>query len=155
VISFSGPTGTAFFGEVSGDHRWLVSSKIFSRTITLWDVARRKEIRDFPEMTGWPQSVRFSKDLSRVAARCSAGEILIWDRQSGRQIERIESSDLSLDEVVDRESESPHPAEAANELKSGVAPWGGGEVGPAEHGSPGHPNPGREGRVGTRNRATK
>ena len=102
MISFSGPSGIDFFGEVSRDHRWLVSSKIFSKKITLWDVEKRKEIRDFSEMKGVPTSVKISKDSARIAARCSAGEVVVWDRESGEELERMAKPKGTLEGILDR-----------------------------------------------------
>ena len=62
-------------------------------------------------MEGIPQSAKFSSDSTRIAARCSKGEVVIWNRETGKEIKRIQDNKSKLENLLDPQVNNPMKAE--------------------------------------------
>jgi RNA polymerase sigma factor (sigma-70 family) len=77
----------------SPDGKFLATAGLYS-TLRLWDVATRKEVRQFPGELGEGRALAFSPDGKRLAAELREDQsIVIWDVASGKPVHRLKGHD--------------------------------------------------------------
>ena len=87
IANLEGHTGWVSAVSFSPDGTTLASGS--SGTITLWDVATRKQIANLEGHTGWVSAVSFSPDGTTLASG-SSGTITLWDVATRKQIANLE-----------------------------------------------------------------
>ena len=95
-ISFSGSNGANLIGDVSPKNKWLAAERIFSNAITLWDIARQMELRTLPKLDARMSEVAFSRCNSFVGVSCKSGLIVIWEVESGVEVNRVTKEGATL-----------------------------------------------------------
>ncbi len=66
------------------------------RTVRLWDVASRKEIRQWTTGPDSAEDVAFSSDGRRVAALCGDDALRIWNTETGHLVQQIDKDRLTF-----------------------------------------------------------
>ena len=101
IISFSGSTGKTLVGQVSPDNKLLAAEKIFSRAVTIWNIASTEEIRTLPTLEFPLIEIAFSKDGHFVGALTNKQEIVIWEVETGTELRRIANSGGELSKELE------------------------------------------------------
>lgn len=99
VISFSGSAGNKLVGTVSGNSKWLAAEKLFSNSITLWDIESAKELRTLPSPDSQMSEVMISSNNKYVGVKTST-HYLIWNISTGKEVKKQKIADSKLKEVL-------------------------------------------------------
>ena len=109
IVEVQGATQITSFAQTPDGN--LLSSEV-ENVVRLWDTNTWKSKQEFKGLVDWARCVDISKDGKWIAA-CSGGhmvdgifkpgdrnEAIIWDRQTGDEIKRIDVSDLPVSTVA-------------------------------------------------------
>ena len=70
-------------------------------SLTLWDIAKGKKLRTFSNLKSPANKVLFSKDGKKAIATSLAGDAIIWDSQTGKELKKLSSKDDMLRELLE------------------------------------------------------
>lgn len=109
IVEVQGATQITSFAQTPDGN--LLSSEV-ENVVRLWDTNTWKSKQEFKGLVDWARCVDISKDGKWIAA-CSGGhmvdgifkpgdrnEAIIWDRQTGDEVKRIDVSDLPVSTVA-------------------------------------------------------
>jgi WD40 repeat protein len=99
VISFSGSAGGRLVGDISGDNKLMAAEKIFSNSITVWDIATKKELKTLARVKPKLSEVIFSSCTKYLGVVCEDSSIIIWEIESGDEVKRLKGKKKSLEEA--------------------------------------------------------
>ena len=83
-------------GSISLQNKWLAAEKIFSNSITIWNIATRKELRTLPRLKSQIVKVAFSSCNKFVGVSSKENQIVIWEVESGREAKRLKKKNATL-----------------------------------------------------------
>jgi WD40 repeat protein len=86
-VRFSG-VGRVFSVTFSPDGNTLLAAA-WDGSIRLWDVATRREVRQYVGHSGWVRSVAFAPDGKAFASGGKDRVIRLWDTATGRELRRL------------------------------------------------------------------
>lgn len=90
--NFYGATRLVF----SPDGKLLATATVRSNTVSLWETATNRKLRDLStsgqSTPGFAPSIAFSRDSRLVAAAAGDNSVTVWDVMSGRELQRFAGS---------------------------------------------------------------
>jgi len=98
LISFSGSAGRSLAGAVSTSEKMMAAEKLWSGQVTIWDIASKKEKGVVsPKFKSALKDVVFSKDDMHIAVSNLEDEFVIFEVESGTEVQRgkLEGEDLA------------------------------------------------------------
>src|SRR5215813_12212896 len=94
--NFYGATRLVF----SPDGRLLATATVRSNTVSLWETATNRKLRDLStsgqSTPGFAPSIAFSRDSRFVATAAGDNSVTVWDVLSGRELQRLAGSQGSM-----------------------------------------------------------
>src|SRR5262244_739263 len=89
-----------FFGATrlifSPDGKLLATGTVRSNTVSLWETATNRKLRDLStngqSTPGFAPSIAFSRDGRLVATAGGDNSVTVWDVMSGRELQRLAGS---------------------------------------------------------------
>ena len=90
--NFYGATRLVF----SPDGKLLATATVRSNTVSLWETATNRKLRDLStsgqSTPGFAPSIAFSRDSRLIAAAGGDNSVTVWDVMSGRELQRLAGS---------------------------------------------------------------
>ena len=94
--NFYGATRLVF----SPDGKLLATATVRSNTVSLWETATNRKLRDLStsgqSTPGFAPSIAFSRDNRFIATAAGDNSVTVWDVMSGRELQRLAGSQGSM-----------------------------------------------------------